>query len=749
LSHRRSAATANEFASCRARRVRVASLAYTIIAVFACARQSEPVRTNASPVQRSGSLSNAPDRPTRVEVTETVFERTIVDPFRWMEDSARKGDMVAWVTAASASARTQLSMLPGRAKLAALLDSAASPGVGYSNVQEANGRLFALRLDPNASRSKLVMRSSAAEERVLFDPSLGPNGPVSISNYAVSPGGTTIAVHTAAGGGEVGSIRFLDADSGRWRDDVLEPVWGEIAASWIDDELVLFTRMALTRPGDPLQHMSVRLHKLGQPASSQRALLSQEGPQRVPVASEEFPIATSRPLSEWTLGFLGGARADARYLVASDADVRAGRAEWREVITYDDRVGSADLRGNDVFYVTTRRTPNGELRRTDARTGTASSSSLVLAGGSFVLQSVIATVDGIYLVTLDNGINRLLFLRDGAPPARQVELDAGSILATRTTGDGRRLMLALITWTRPSRQLEVESGVVRSLGIESASFAGAKAVEAVEDEAISSDGTRVPMAILQRRGVRHDGSAATLLDGYGSYGFAYLTPYYSSRVIAWVNHGGVYAYCGTRGGGEKGRTWHEAGRAANKPNAHADFIACAERLIALGITKPATLAITGASAAGALVAPAALKRPDLFRAVVPQVAFLNATRVGMARNGRNQFAEFGDPGTSEGFRSLALQDPYLMLDAAQDSPDWFITIGLNDRRVEPWMSAKFAAKALEKFGSRRLVFLRADRDAGHGVGSTRDQFVAEWADIYSFVLNRFGDPNFQAPATAH
>jgi prolyl oligopeptidase len=656
--------------------------------------------------------------------------------------------MVAWASAASTSARTQLATLPGRAKLVALLDSAARPGVGYSNVQEANGRLFALRLDPSAARSKLVVRVRGADERVLFDPSLGPTGPVSINNYTVSPSGTTVAIHTAAGGGEVGTIRFLDVEAGRWRDDVLEPVWGEIAASWIDEEQVLFTRMAVTRTGDPVQHMSVRLYKLGQPAASQTVLLSNEGPQRVAVAPEEFLVATSRPLSEWTLGFLGGARADSRYVVASDADIRAGRAQWREVITYDDRVGSADLRGHDVFFVTTSTTPNGELRRTDARTGTASSSSLVLAGGSQVLQSLVATVDGVYLVTLDNGNNRLLFLRDGAPPAREVELDAGTFLTTGTSGDGRRLMLALMTWTRPSRQFEVENGVARPIGIESASYAGASAVEAVEEEAISADGTRVPMAILRRRGAASRTPVYTLLDAYGSYGYAYLTPYYTSRVIAWVNRGGVYAYCGTRGGGEKGRTWHEAGRAANKPNAHADLIACAERLIALGITNPANLALTGASAAGAVVPPAALKRPDLFRAVVPQVSFLNATRVGVARNGRNQFAEFGDPNTSEGFRSLALQDAYLMLDQAQDSPDWFITIGLNDRRVEPWMSAKFAAKALEKFGGRRLVFLRVDRDAGHGVGSTRDQFVAEWADIYSFVLNRFGDPDFQLPATA-
>jgi prolyl oligopeptidase len=203
-------------------------------------------------------------------------------------------------------------------------------------------------------------------------------------------------------------------------------------------------------------------------------------------------------------------------------------------------------------------------------------------------------------------------------------------------------------------------------------------------------------------------------------------------------HGGALAFCGTRGGGERGRAWHEGGRAQNKPNAQADFIACAERLIAAGYATPKTLAASGTSAGGLLVPPAVLKRPELFAALVPRVAILNATRLAAAPNGPNQFGELGDPGTETGYRGLASQDAYLMLADSKDMPDTLITVGLNDKRVAPWFAAKFAARASQQFAGRRLVFVRADAEAGHGVGSARDRQIAEFADTFAFLRDRTG-----------
>jgi prolyl oligopeptidase len=131
-------------------------------------------------------------------------------------------------------------------------------------------------------------------------------------------------------------------------------------------------------------------------------------------------------------------------------------------------------------------------------------------------------------------------------------------------------------------------------------------------------------------------------------------------------------------------------------------------------------------------------RPELFAALVPRVAFLNATRLAAAPNGANQFAEMGDPDTAAGYRGLVAQDAYLMLAEAKDIPDTLVTVGLNDKRVAPWFAAKFAARASQRFGRGRLVLVRADAEAGHGVGSARDLQIAEYADVLAFLRDRTG-----------
>jgi len=158
------------------------------------------------------------------------------------------------------------------------------------------------------------------------------------------------------------------------------------------------------------------------------------------------------------------------------------------------------------------------------------------------------------------------------------------------------------------------------------------------------------------------------------------------------------------------------------------------------------MGLRSGSAGGLLVTPVGLKRPDLFAAVVTSVGMVNPTRLAVANNGPNQFAEMGDPNTDAGFRALALQDSTLILAEAKGGTDQLFTIGLNDHRVDPWMSAKLVAMMREKWGNQHLVLIRADADVGHGIGSSRDQALEERADIYSFLLNRFGQPGFTQPA---
>ena len=175
----------------------------------------------------------------------------------------------------------------------------------------------------------------------------------------------------------------------------------------------------------------------------------------------------------------------------------------------------------------------------------------------------------------------------------------------------------------------------------------------------------------------------------------------------------------------------------------ADVIACGERLVQLGYTTPRLMGLRGASAGGLLVTPVGLKRPDLFAAIVTDRGAVNPTRLEVASNGPNQFAEMGDPNTDAGFKALAAQDSTLLLPQCRGGTDQLFTIGLNDHRVEPWESAKLVAMMRAQWGDQHLVLIRSDQDAGHGIGSSLEQYLVEQADVFTFLLNRFGQPGFK------
>lgn len=692
----------------------------------------------AACVAVTGTLSR-PDvpQPATVTTVETRFGIESADPYRWMEEPARESEMVAWVRAMSAASTPQLQTLPDRAAFADLLEASTRAGTRYSDLTSAGGHLFYRRLTPGDRVPSLVVRDGAVE-RVLVDPTAGSTEVAAISNYAISPDGAVVAVHIAKGGGEVGEIRFVEVASGRQRGSALGPIWGEFAVSWITPDLVSYTRITASGPGaDIMQDMQSWLVRPGDVGPG-RAVLGRQVAGSPDFASQEFPILTRPPKGALVFALGTGARADLRVLVARAAEVAAGTPAWRELARYEDQVADVAAIGDDLYYLTTRGAPNGQLMHRRLVATGLSAPDTVTAEGGLVLARLEATRDGIYVTGQRDGIAQLLFLPGGQGPARPVTLPIeGSLSNLRVDNDGRSIVFGLNGWTRATAYYRATADRVEPLGLESDSWNRASELNTVREEAISADGTRVPMVVILPPGGKR-AAMPTLLQGYGSYGSLMVSPWYSPYLLPWAVRGGALAYCGTRGGGERGRAWHEAGRAEKKPNAHADFIACAERLIEAGYATPRTLAASGTSAGGQLVPPAVLKRPELFAALVPRVALLNATRIGAAPNGANQFAEMGDPGTEAGYRGLAAQDAYLMLADAKDIPDTLITVGLNDKRVAPWFAAKFAARASQRFGTRRLVLVRADAEAGHGVGSARDLQIAEFADTLAFLRNRAG-----------
>ncbi len=675
------------------------------------------------------ALPAAPTEP----FSEVRYGHRIDDPYRWMEDPANAERLQAWVTQAGEATQARLAALPERARFLAMLEEATRAGTSYGQVQAAGGRLFFLRRDPGAPVPKLVVREADGQDRVLLDPAGGEGATRAIASYAPSPDGRTVAVMVGEGGGEIGRFRLIDAATGAERLVLAGSTFGDFELNWLAPDLVTYTRITAAEGADPLLDMQATLVTLGEAGAREQAVLGSSLAGGPPFAPEEFPIVMGDASETWVLGLGVGARADGRVMVAPLASLREGKPAWRELAGYADQVLGGALRGDDYYYLSTREAPNGALYRRRLGPEAIGAPELVLPAGERILARLVASQDGLYVAATRDGASELLFLGDGQDTPTEVALPFESdLIDLRRAGRDGAVLIGLRGWAEAPRFYRVTAGTLAPLGLESANWAPTAVFTTQRAEATSADGTRVPMVVLRKPG-EAGRPVPTIVEGYGSYGVLTISPFSSPFFAPWVERGGAFVFCGTRGGGERGRAWHEGGRAANKPRAQEDLVACARQAQAMGVASPATTVVTGTSAGGLLAPGAAMRDAALFTGLIPRVAVLNATRLEFAPNGPNQFAEMGDPRTQAGFEALLAQDAYLMLATAGDLPDTLVTVGMNDSRVAPWMSAKFAARALARFGERRDVLLRVDAAQGHGIGSSRDSQVAEFADTFAWA----------------
>lgn len=712
------------------RRPLLALLGLSLLGLCLAASAQEPRK--ATPLQTPRAMAFSEP------MEETRHGITLRDPYRWMEDKARADELTLWLKSNSELGMAQLGGLPRHAVWQDLALQALQTGTRYSRAEEAGGRLFFRRITPKDQSGVLVVRERG-RDRVLFDPASEPGS--AINRFSPSPDGRHVALLTSKAGGEVGDMRFIDVATGQETGRRYGPVWGEFAGNWLDNRHIILTRMG--RDGDPMQTMVAELTELGERPVP---VFGHGLPGTAATQAPELPILLPQPAGPWTLAAGAGARADARVLIAPTAAVKAGRPQWMPVAGYEDRVSAFTVRGNTLYVLSTRHHDRGEVlaARLDP-SGRPGPWTSVYRATDAAFVDLAATRDGLYLSTTREGRAGIRYLPDGRGPGRVVPLPfEGSIESSAVSADGRRWILSLAGWTRPSSFQALQEGRMTPLGLDSEGWARAQTLHISRDEARSADGALVPMVLI--RPDASDAPRPVLLEAYGSYGVPTAEPWYNPAFLSWAVGGHTLVMCGTRGGNERGRAWHEAGREARKPQAHADYIACAERLVARGLTKPGLIAATGTSAGGLLSPVAALQRPDLFRVIVPRVAITNATRLEAMSNGPNQYAEMGDPTTPDGFRALLAQDAYQLLlqrSPQQTLPDFLVTIGLNDRRVAPWMGAKLAAaaQALALQQGRPVVLVRADANAGHGMGSQRDVLAGEYADTFTFIENRLQAPS--------
>ena len=253
----------------------------------------------------------------------------------------------------------------------------------------------------------------------------------------------------------------------------------------------------------------------------------------------------------------------------------------------------------------------------------------------------------------------------------------------------------------------------------------------------SKDGTRVPMFIAHRKGLKLDGGNPTLLYAYGGFNIS-LTPYFSISRAQWLKMGGVFCVPNLRGGGEYGEAWHQGGMIHNKQNVFDDFIAAAEWLIANKYTSTSKLAIQGGSNGGLLVGACMTQRPDLFKACLPAVGVMDMLRFQKFTAGRYWVDEYGSSDDPEQFKTLLAYSPYHNLKPGTAYPATMVTTADTDDRVVPGHSFKFAARLQECHQGDNPVLIRIETKAGHGSGKPTSKQIEEIADMWAFLVKELG-----------
>lgn len=253
------------------------------------------------------------------------------------------------------------------------------------------------------------------------------------------------------------------------------------------------------------------------------------------------------------------------------------------------------------------------------------------------------------------------------------------------------------------------------------------------------DGTEIPVSMVYRVDARQGDAAPMLLSAYGAYGYPEMVTFSSAR-LSLLDRGMIFALAHVRGGGEMGKRWHDEGRMMNKMNTFTDFVACAEHVIARGDTRPDRLVIEGGSAGGLLMGAVTNLRPDLFRAVVSEVPFVDVVNTMLDDTlplTTGEYEEWGNPQEPEAYAYMKSYSPYDNLRACA-YPAMLVETALNDSQVMYWEPAKYVARMRALKTDANPLLLRINMDAGHGGASGRYDFLKEVAFRYAFVLGVVG-----------
>lgn len=696
----------------------------------------------------------APVRP----VTDEFYGTKVNDNYRYMED-LNNTEVQAWIKGQADYAASVLKQIPGRDALIARikeLDSGAPYQIYYFN-RQADGTMYYFKMLSSENVAKLYIRQGMeGSEKLLVDPEkrdASESEHHTLQFYNPSPDGKYLLYGITKSGSEQTTLYALDVATGRDLADVIDRVepWYSVP-NWLPDgRSFVYTRVQKTTPETPRTEIwnnsRTYLHVLGENADTDQLLLSSGQFPQVNIEPTDFPSISVRKGSRFGVAQIKhGDQSELSLYCAPVETIGKPNTPWASICAVSDSVTDFSIMGDSIYLITARGAPRYKLVRTPLAKPDFASAEMVVPPGETVVETATPAKDALYVGILDAGYKRILRVDYASLKSEVLPLpDKGSGYVVSSSREIDGVFATTTTWTTGGGIYNYDPGkkTLTDTGLKpQGTFDDVPGYESEEVKVKSHDGVFVPLSIIYKSGITLDGTSPTLLGGYGSYGFS-IPVYFDPTILAWLERGGVYAIAHVRGGGEFGKEWHRAGQKLNKPNTWKDFIACAQYLIDMKYTSPARLAGQGGSAGGILIGRAITERPDLFAAAIINVGCTDMVRMETTPNGVPNIPEFGSTKTEDGFRGLYEMSSLHHVTDSVRYPAALLTHGINDPRVDPWMSAKMTARLQAATTSGKPILFRVDYESGHGIGSTKAQYQEETADTWAFLLWQFGVMEFQ------
>ncbi len=664
---------------------------------------------------------------------DTYFGVKVADPYRWLENDTTK-ETASWVKAQNKVTFSYLAKIPFRKALKERLTNLAN----YEKIGapfKKNGKYYFYKNDGLQNQSVLYWQNSLdAQPQVFLDPNkLSDDGTVALTGTSFSKDGKYFAYTVSRSGSDWREIFVTDIATKKLLPDHIK--WAKFSdASWQGDG---FYYSAYDAPvagkefSNVNENHKIYYHKIGEPQSKD-VLVYQN-----PKYPKRFYSANVSEDERFLFIFESGeGRGNALFmkdLTKADAPVEQLASDFNYEYM------PIEVIGNQIFFSTNYGAPKNKIMVADIAAPKLENWKELIPESSSVLSGA-EVIGGKLVLTYDKDASNHAFVYNlDGKLLHEVKLPSlGSIGFSGDKDDN----IAFFSFTS-----FISPGATYKYNIETneATLYRAPKVDFNSDEFVteqvfypSKDGTKIPMFLTYKKGLKKDGKNPVFLYGYGGFNIS-LNPGFSTYRIPFLENGGIYAQANLRGGGEYGETWHLAGTKMQKQHVFDDFISAAEYLITKKYTNKSKIAIVGGSNGGLLIGACVNQRPDLFRVAIPEVGVMDMLRYHKFTIGWNWASDYGTSADSkEMFEYLRAYSPLHTLKKRITYPAILVTTADHDDRVVPAHSFKYAATLQAASNGKNPTLIRIESKAGHGSGKPMSKVLEEQADIYSFIMYNMG-----------